>query len=110
MSDERPAHTRTRHPAGFLLMQRLRCHYGDQRTAQLLGITNVGLDWKRQTVPVWRGVAMLDAMTFSKGSITVFDLLTSGQFPAERPQAKVACGVSLVVSGTDLVILNNYSI
>ena len=82
-------------------MQRLRRHYGDPVCSQLLGIRMFALDWERHTDSVWRCVAMLYAMTFSKGTITVFDLLTSGQFPAERPQVKASCGVFIVVAPPD---------
>ena len=110
MSEARPTFARVRANVNFLQLQRLRQHYGDRICAQLLGLQTFSLGFQRQPAPVWRCVAMLYSMTFSNGVITVFDLLTSGQFPAERPQVKVACGVSLVVSGSDLVILNDYSI
>lgn len=62
-------------------------HYGPELTAQLLGITEFGLHFKRQSLPVSRLAYALHRATFSPTRpLRVIELLTFGKYePTPQP-------------------------
>ena len=79
------AYTRARKAQSFLHLQQLRHVYGDEITAQALGLTKVSLNWQRQPAPVWRLATLLHRLTFHPGEpFTILDLLSAGEFDRNK--------------------------